>query len=255
MIAPPAPERALASALAVAALLLATPPARGADQQASEFWPELNATVRIDEQRRLFLLATLARARDYPTATEATWGVHYDWFAAQLPRRWVRALPEMEQRWGLWFRFGYNRIDAMNGSGTDENRLLADATLRSQPLLWGLQFADRSRIEYRDIGDRDSWRYRNRLRVERAFATGEPGDEWASAPLASLGVASCVPYAMLEWFYDSRVAGWNRRYLQVGVEFELDHGWGLELYLARQSETRPANSTVNALGAVVAWRF
>lgn len=42
-------------------------------------------------------------------------------------------------------------------------------------------------------------------------------------------MASLVPYAMLEWFYDSSVSGWNRRYLQVGVEFEFERGWGLEL--------------------------
>lgn len=53
----------------------------------------------------------------------------------------------MEQRWGLWFRFGHNRIEALNGSGTDETRLLGEATLRSQPLFRGLQFADRNRLE------------------------------------------------------------------------------------------------------------
>ena len=247
--------RPQAAARAAAALLWVAPLAHPADQQTNEFWPELNATVRIDDQSRLFLLGTLARARDYASATEATWGIHYDWFAARLPERWVRALPEMEHRWGLWFRFGYNRVNALNGSGSNENRVLAEATLRSEPLFWGLQFADRNRIEYRDIADRDSWRYRNRVRVERAFNTGEPGEEWLSAPLASMGLASCVPYAMLEWFYDSHVSGWNRRYLQVGVEFELERGWGLELYLARQNETRPANSPVHALGTVIVWRF
>jgi hypothetical protein len=83
----------LVGALLSAALLLAPWLARASDQRASEFWPELNATVRIDDHSRLFLLGTLARARDYATATDATWGVHYDRFAAQLPRRWVRALP------------------------------------------------------------------------------------------------------------------------------------------------------------------
>ena len=157
-------------ALALTLALALAPPvasAAGLEQRVNEFWPELDAFVTLDERSRLFLLASFARGREYASATEASWGVHYDRFAFPLPDWWRQAVPMMDSGWNLAFRVGYNRISALDGAGADENRLLGDVTLRSVPLLWGLQLADRSRFELRDIDGSRSWRYRNRGRIER----------------------------------------------------------------------------------------
>lgn len=238
--------------LALAAPLAA---AAGPDQRVNQFWPEVNAFVSLDERSRLFLLGSFARGREYATATEATWGVHYDRFAYPLPDWWRQAVPMMEQGWNLAFRVGYNRISALDGAGSDENRLLGDITLRSVPLLWGLQFSDRSRLELRDIDASRSWRYRNRGRIERGFAPGELLGQRLGAPLAALGVAGITPYAMLEWFWDSRESDWNRRYQQYGVEVELRGRFGAEFYVGIQDQARASSSAVVAVGAVLVLRY
>jgi hypothetical protein len=254
--APPGLGRRLVGRCVGLALASVAPVAIAADQSVSQFWPELNATVRLSDQSRLFFLASVAQSREFATSTESSYGVHYDWFAASLPAWWLSALPDMDQRWALAFRFGVNRIEALGTDVGDENRLLADVTLRSEPLVWGLQVANRNRIEFRDInGDGRSWRYRNRSRLERGFTAGELVGSRIATSLESLGLRSVTPYAMLEFFYDSRVYAFNRRSQQYGVELELKRGYGLEFYVAIQDQNREAASQVVAFGAVLALRY
>ncbi|RPH45247.1 MAG: hypothetical protein EHM87_07255 [Burkholderiales bacterium] len=254
----PAWRAAVPLALALAlplALAAQSATAAGLEQRVNEFWPELNAFVSLDERSRIFLSASFARGREYASATEASWGVHYDRFARPLPDWWTRAVPMMEAGWNLAFRVGYNRIAALDGAGADENRLLGDVTLRSVPLYWGLQLADRSRLELRDVDGARSWRYRNRARIERGFGPAELFGASLGGPLAALGVAGITPYAMLEWTWDSRVSDWNRRYQQYGVEVELRGRLGAELYVGIQDQSRAASSAVVAVGAVLVVRY
>lgn len=236
------------------ALMLSGAPAL-AESSNREFWPELNVFVKTSEHTRLMFLASRTRDREYANAVDGTWGVHLDLLARRLPSFWVSAVPAMEQNWGLWFRVGYNHIVAFDGPGIDENRLLAEATLRSSPLVAGIQVANRSRIEWREIGGKESWRYRNRLRLERGFEVVDALGDGLGGWLQSVGLVQIVPYTMLEFFYDSRVSGWSRRYLQTGVEFEMARGWGLDLYFAAQDGLSGSPASVNALGAVLTLRY
>lgn len=236
-------------------LAAAASPAAAIEQTVNELWPELNVFVKTGERTRLMALASIARAREFATSTEANYGLHYDWFAAELPEWWRTALPTMEGRWSLWFRLGYQRFEALGGDLPDENRLLADMTLRSEPLPWSLQIANRSRFELRDIGDARSWRYRNRTRLERAFGVAEALGTRLGEPLRRRGVDSLTPYAMLELFWDSRESRWNRRYQQYGVEIELDGGRAIDLYVALQDQRRNENSYVTAIGVVYTLRY
>jgi hypothetical protein len=225
------------------------------EQRVNQFWPEGNAFVTLSDNSRLFLLVSVARAREFATSTETSYGLHYDYFAARLPSWWLDALPNMERDWSLWFRFGYNRVEALGGPG-DENRLLVDATLRSIPLSLGLQVANRSRVELRDIEGDTSWRYRNRSRVERGFTTLGLFGERIGAPLqARFGLSSVTPYAMVEYTWDSRVSTWNRRYQQYGVEFELGRTYGVEVYVGVQDERRASRPSVVAVGTVLTIRY
>ena len=245
--------RAVWLALMLGWLLMA--PSARADDTNREFWPELNVFVQTSDHSRLMFLASRTRDREYANAVDGTWGVHFDLLARRLPSFWATALPRMEQHWGLWFRVGYNHIVAFDGPGADENRWLAEVTLRSSPLVAGIQVANRSRIEWRDIGGRDSWRYRNRLRLERGVEVVDALGDGVGGWLNSLGLVQVVPYTMLEFFYDTRVSGWSRRYLQTGVEFEMARGWGIDLYFAAQDGLNGSSASVNALGAVLTLRY
>ena len=109
--------------------------------------------------------------------------------------------------------------------------------------------------QLRDIDGVRSWRYRNRGRIERGFAPRELLGESLGSPLATLGVAGITPYAMLEWFWDSRPADWNRRYQQYGVEVELRGRLGAELYVGIQDQARAASSRVVAVGTALVVRY
>jgi hypothetical protein len=244
--------RAFAAVLALAA----ASPGLASDQTVSEFWPEVNVFVKTGERTRLFLLGSLAHAREFATATEFSYGIHLDAFALPLPQAWAAAMPDMAQRWSLGWRIGYNRIEALGNSGApDEDRLLADVTLRSEPLWQGLQWGNRSRIEYRNLQGASSWRFRNRLRLERNFATVEALGERVGGWLGAQGVRGVTPYAMVEFFYDGRVSDWNRRYQQYGVELELAEARALEFYIGIQDQQRQRNSYVTALGVVYVVRY
>jgi hypothetical protein len=220
-----------------------------------EFWPEVNVFVKTSEQTRLMFLASRSRDREYANAVDSTTGVHFDVFTQRLPSWWLTALPSMEQHWGVWFRFGYNHIVAFDGPGANENRWFAETTLRSKPLLAGVQVANRSRIEARDIKDQWSWRYRNRTRIERTFESVAVFGDTVGGSLQDVGLVQLSPYVMLEFFYDSRISGWSRRYLQAGVEFEFARGWGLDLYMAAQDGLNGSTASVNALGVVLTLRY
>ena len=98
--APDRPGRIAQAGIALAAVLAAAAgPAVAVEQTVNELWPELNVFVKTGDRTRLMALASIARAREFATSTEASYGLHYDWFAAELPEWWRTALPTMEGRY------------------------------------------------------------------------------------------------------------------------------------------------------------
>jgi hypothetical protein len=238
----------------VAAACIAGPSAGGAvERSLNEFWPEIDAFVQLDPNWRVFVIGTLSRAMETGLSTEGMFGVHLDYLGAPLPRRLLAAVPSMDRYWGLSFRTGYNRVVVWNPQGPNEDRVVLEATLRSEPLWRQVQLANRSRVDLRRIGDDDSWRYRNRSRIERTWPVGHEGrvgwiPGWRS-------VTAATPYGMAEFFWDSRYAAWSRRFFQVGVEFELDRERSVDVYFATQDDRRAAGAELRALGIAFTFRY
>jgi hypothetical protein len=242
---------------ALLALALAATPAAGAERTLTELWPELDVFVKLDDSRRLFLLGALTRAAETGTSTESTLGVHLDWFPAGLPTRLLEIAPGMAGRWSVWTRIGYQHVAAWNRTRPSEERLLLEATLRSEPLWFDVRVANRARIDLRAVGDETSWRFRNRFRVERSWTLREPNNPTA-AVLSMLppGILSAVtPYAMLEYFWDARVGAWSRRFEQIGAEFDMAGERSIDLYLARQDDLRETGSKLWIGGISLTLRY
>jgi hypothetical protein len=225
------------------------------EQTVNEVWPEIDVFVKLDERWRLFMLGTVARANETSSNSELTAGIHIDYFADRLPDWWLGVAPGMERDWRLWFRFGYNRLVALSEDRIGEDRLILEATLRSQPLWAGLQFGNRNRIDLRDIEGEGSWRYRNRSRVERTWAPAELFGSGVATRFVPLGVTALTSFVTYEFFWDSRESRWNRRTVQLGTEFELGSTRALEFYYSRQRQDRSARSSVTALGVTYTLRF
>ena len=207
-----------------------------------EFWPEIDVYIHLKPKVRLYFAGTISRSVEdgegrNTQAYEAQIGAHIDY----IPNEHVI------------LRTGY-RFGSAVGSTSDpfkEHRFLTEQTLRK--LLPGdLLLSDRNREDFRFVNGDFSFRYRNRVTVEREFHLFRK--------------RAITPYVSGEIFYDTRTGVWNRNRYSVGVQLSLRRGQLmkmllpkrqgiLDLYLMRQNDSRSETPHVNALGAALSLYF
>lgn len=225
--------------------LVVTGPQTARAQQpttSNELWPEVDVYFNVKPKLRLYLIGTVSRSvedgeRRNADAVEAQIGAHIDY----IPNQHVI------------LRTGY-RFGTSLGNTDDpykEHRLLTEQTLRK--LLPGdLLLSDRNREDFRFINGDFSFRYRNRVTLEREFHL------FKQRPI--------TPYVSGEIYYDTRYRAWNRNRLAAGVQTSLRRGplrkmllpkrqVILDLYYMRQNDSRSDTQHVNAIGAALAFHF
>lgn len=229
---------ALFAACALAVCFAQRTPAQSEPAQ-KEFWPEINVFVGLKPKWRLMFLANVTGSRETKSRTEAQTGVHVDYL-------WNST---------LHFRAGYRYVFSL-GEGGDhkEHRILIEQTLRL-PLPAKILLSDRNREELRIINGDGSFRYRNRVTLEREF---------------DLKRIKVTPYVSGELFYDTRFDVFNRNRMSVGVQFPIlkrlkpfrDHvphlprkSASLDIYFTRQNDSRSSPNHVNAAGATLVLAF
>lgn len=212
-------------------------PARAQDDTRNEFWPEADVFVGLNDHSRLFFLATVTKAGEVDYR-EGMLGAHVDFFVKPIARPWLRETADIDKRRLLSFRLGYRYAQALgkDAGSYREHRLPLEATGRAY-LPGRLVFLNRSRFDARWVDGEWSWRYRNRSRIEREFPA------WAGGSL--------TPYAMAEFYYDSRFDAWNRQRYFAGVEWPLGKKTVLDTYYVRQNDSRSSPAHVNALGVAL----
>ncbi len=223
------------SAGIIAAILSLATPARA---QTEQVWPEVSTFVKLNDSMRLYFLGTTTR--ESKNSTEGEFGPNLDFFLKPIrekktlgPLRMLR-LDESRRQW-VMVRVGYHYLPSYTG-GTAESRGILEATPRL-PLPYGLLLEVRNRGEVRFIGGQYSWRYRNRLTLDRDFAIGRV--KWTS-------------YARAEVYYDSKSHRWSRTALDAGSVFPLGNHLELEGYYEHQHDTSSSPTRqVNAVGSVV----
>jgi hypothetical protein len=201
---------------ALLGLILAAPEVVFAQASTSEVWPELDVYWRTANDFRAVLELSMSTERER-SDHEATIGLFGDYL--HLPGGYLRA----------GFRYTFSVAD----TSYREPRIVGDAVLR----LYGsdrVRLLDRSRIELRWINGVYSYRVRERLHLQRL-----PRD--TSGP-------ALAPYGTFEAYYDSRFATIPRIGGRVGVEARLNARARVDVYVARQHDTRPARTDVNAFG-------
>ena len=205
----------------------------------SEFWPEAAVFVALSPETRLFLNLPYARNVDTGGATLDI-AAYLDISLLPILRPALYTLDWQRSRF-LWARIGLDHIvQTQDGTRTvTENRgivsILAKAELPAEVWLEG-----RTRAHLRWIDGDYSPRYRFRAEATREFTVVEH---------------TVVPYANVEWFYDTRFDQWTRTLYQAGAEFTVNQRFRLEFYLARQEDQRPQDSSFNALGVVAKWYY
>ena len=233
--------------LPVLFLLLLTIEARFAMAQEpttrSELWPEVDVYITIKPKVRLFLIATMGKAIEdgeifNAQAYEAQVGIHVDY----IPNKHVI------------LRNGYRYGTAVgdNADPFKEHRILTEQTFRKL-LPHKLLFSDRNRQDWRFInGGNFSFRYRNRVQIEREFRVFKG--------------RTMTPYATGEISYDTRYDEWNRKRYAAGIQTSLrvgplgelllpHHQVILDLFYMRQNDNRADPPHVNVLGVALSFYF
>jgi hypothetical protein len=188
----------------------------------------------------LFLLGTVSKSVEdgellNGKAFEGQFGVHLDF------------IPNEHVVLRTGYRYGTSIGDA---DDFKEHRFLTEQTLRKS-FRWRLLVSDRNREDFRVINGDFSFRYRNRLMIEREFRL--------------FGGRSFTPYLSGEAFYDTRYQAWNKSRFAAGAQISLrrgplkaitpKHQTILDLYYMRVNDTRSSTPFVNALGAGLLFYF
>lgn len=202
----------------------------GAQNTQSQQWPELDLFVKLNSSVRLG--GIVKRSTDGENYNSAEVGGHLDITYKALRPLARAALRSNDETKGHYVtaRVAYSHFD--NTEKANEDRAVLELTPRySWP--WSILMSDRNRTELRFIGGKFSWRYRNRLTLERSF---------------KIKSYSFTPYVGGELYYDSRYEIWNKNSYCVGVTFPIHRRIELEPYFERDNDSRSSPAHVNALG-------
>ena len=219
-----------------AVVLLTTVCAQSQEQTPKELWPEVDVYVPIEEKVRLFFRFSVTKSEETRKNTEGQVGAHVDYTVNK--RLVLRA--------GYRYRFSLAETVPFR-----EHRPILEQTYREQ-LPLGILLSDRNRQEFRIINGDFSFRYRNRLMLEREFLL--PG-------------RSLTPYGSVEVYHDSRFHVWNRTRLTAGVQIQLRRALPvlrlvtprkqviLDVYYTKQNDSRSQPHHLHAIGTALAIHF
>jgi hypothetical protein len=207
-----------------AAALLAFFSALGrAQKPATEFWPELDVYWSPARHQRTFFELSSSADREGPER-EQTIGLYQDYL--RLP--------------AIYFRGGFRYTFSTHDNSYRESRIVAETAFQT----WtsGLaRLLNRTRVEIRDVNNAWSYRIRDRLHLQRT-------------PPKPDGLA-LAPYITFEAYYYSQYRSIARIGGRVGTEARIGGPVSVDLYIARQNNSRMLPRYVNALGLTTKLTF
>jgi hypothetical protein len=155
----------------------------------------------------------------------------YERVGAGLDFRWHRYITFSPE-----YRF-YSR-DITPAEEARENRISLGATVDIPLGAWRL--SDRNLGERRFLVGRDTWRYRNRLRLERRV---------------KLLSTSLALFVWDEVFFDGGADAWTRNRLAIGGGKSISERVAVDLYYLRQNDSYTRPGDLNTIGITVRTRF
>ncbi len=199
-----------------AVLLLCVGAVARGQKPTTEFWPELDVYWSPAEHQRTFLELSSSTEREGPKR-EDTIGLYQDYL--MLPAGYLRG----------GFRYTFSAKD----NSYREYRFVGEATYRT----WSrgkARLLNRARVEVRDVNNAWSYRIRDRLHLQRM-------------PANQTGLA-LAPYITFEAYYYSQYKTIARIGGRIGTEARIRGPVSVDLYVARQNNSRTLPKYVNALG-------
>jgi len=206
--------------LFVAAALICLAGAAAAQGTSYETWPELDIFWRQAEHQRNFFELSNSADRE-GVKNESSVGVYQDYLF--LPLGYLRG--------------GFRETFSMGDASYRESRIVAEAVLgRTMPA--DIRAINRLRVEPRWVNEEYSYRVRDRIQVERELKPG-------------IARKLLGPYGTFEAYYDSKYNTISRLAGRVGNKMWFGGPTSLDVYLARQVNSRGSLRAVDALGVTL----
>jgi hypothetical protein len=223
-------SRCFRAGAVVLVVALFSPPAQSQDQ-AYQTWPEIDTYMNLNQNFRLYFIAT--QTIENSQGTDAEIGPNLDFFFKPIfkTNRGVIFQPDRSKARPFLLRIGYRYLPST--SGPTENRCVLEATGR-YALKSGFLFSVRNRADLRFITGQISWRYRIRPTVERT---------------TSIRSYHFTPYIRGEAYFDSNYGKWSRTSEDLGAAFPIRKHTEIEPYYEHQNDTsKSQNHQINAFG-------
>jgi len=187
--------------------------------QDTQFLPEIDAHLKVNSWARTYLQAKHDREGGDPA--QFTFGPSVQFYLKPLLKLQKVTLFDLddEKSRPLVFESGYRIITAPNTA--NENRAIEAVTLHL-PLVAGIVGSDRNRTDLDWKNGAFSWRYRNKLTVERTF---------------SIHSVHVIPYLAAEPFYESRYEKWSATDLYAGSLFPVGKHIQFNAYYEHENDT------------------
>ncbi len=218
-------------------LLLHSSPAC-AQSSVTEFFPEIDTYFKLNSNIRFVFQAKETREGGDPTQAEI--GPSVEFYLKPLLRLkkvTVFDLDDAKSR-PLVLAVGYRYVPSP-GKPT-VNRMEPVLTFHV-PLVAQILLSDRNRADLDWSSGNFTWRYRNRLTLERRF---------------TIHSYHPAPYASAEAFYESKYGKWSTTALYAGCLFPIGKHVELDPYYEHENNTgKSPNQVINAAGLVLNLTF
>ena len=205
-----------------------------AHAQTFQTLPEVDAYFKVDSRIRLQFQAKETREAGSPTQAQIGPSLQFylkPWL--KLKNAKVFDLDEAKRR-ALVFSAGYRYLPSPDNPPI--NRLRFDLTPR-YPMKAKILISDRNRTDLDWQSGGFTWRYRNRLMIEREFSI-----HWFHPS----------PYVAAEPFYLSQYQKWSTTALYAGCSFPIRKHFELNLYYEHQNNTgKKPNQQLNQFGMIL----
>ena len=209
-----------------------------ASAQVDEFLPEIDAYYKLTPDVRLSFQAKETREGGDPTQAEI--GPSIEFYLKPLLRlkKITRFDLDDSKSRPLVLAIGYRYLPSPNAPA--ENRIEPVATFNF-PLKAGFLLSDRNRADLDWKSGKFSWRYRNRLQIEKRL---------------TIHSYHPAPYASVEPFYESQYNKWSDTAIYAGCMFPIGKHVEFNPYYEHQNNTgKSPNQQLNQLGLILSLFF
>lgn len=196
--------------------------------------PEFDTYIQLNPGTQFWFQAKETREGGVPTQAEI--GPSINFFIRSLPKLVQIATLGLDNSKNnlLVMSFGYRYLPQANGAPAT-NRLEPVATL--QLPFERFEISDRNRADLDWEAGTFTWRYRNRIQIERPFSAGR---------------VHLIPYASTEFFYESLYRKWSTTEVDAGLTIPLGSKVQICPYYQHENNTGGKhNQQVNALGGIL----